>query len=77
MNSANKYPEHIERVITEKAELDEKLEKLIEFKYTGMFSRLPFAEAERLNTQGHIMCAYSAILGERIRAATPDRNQGG
>lgn len=56
------------RVIDEKAELDAKIEKLGEFKYTDTFINLPWQEQERLNTQGHIMTMYSAILGERIAA---------
>ena len=56
------------RVIEEKAELDAKIEALGEFKYTDTFVNLPRQEQERLNTQGHIMTMYSAILGERIAA---------
>ena len=40
------------RVIDEKAELDAKIEKLGEFKYTDTFVNLPWQEQERLNTQG-------------------------
>ena len=62
--------EYQKRVVEEKRELDAKLSKLCEFKYTNSFAGLPFAEQERLNTQGHIMCQYSAILGARIAAFT-------
>ena len=54
------------RVVDEKNELDAKREKLGAFKNTDTFARLPWQEQERLNTQGHIMTMYSAVLGERI-----------
>lgn len=54
------------RVIDEKRELDEKREKLGEFKGTKFFANLSWQDQERLNTQAHIMTMYSAILGERI-----------
>lgn len=56
------------RVVQEKDELDAKREKLGTFKNTDAFARLPWQEQERLNTQGHLMTMYSAILGERIAA---------
>lgn len=55
-----------QRVVDEKAELDAKREKLGAFKNTDAFARLPWQEQERLNTQGHIMTMYSAVLGARI-----------
>ena len=63
---------HVERMIEEKKELDAKREKLGEFKNTDNFARLPWQEQERLNTQAHLMCAYSAVLGARIWEATKD-----
>jgi hypothetical protein len=57
-----------ERVVQEKAELDAKREKLGAWKNTAAFAALPWQEQERLNTQGHLMTAYSAVLGERIAA---------
>lgn len=60
--------EYQQRVIEEKAELDSKRERLGSFKNSVQFAQLPWQEQERLNTQGHLMCAYSAILGERIAA---------
>lgn len=59
---------HQQRVVDEKKELDEKREKLGNFKNTDLFASLPWQEQERLNTQGHIMTMYSAVLGERISA---------
>ena len=57
-----------QRVVNEKAELDEKLEKLCLFCYGHTFETLPLMERERLNQQRHIMTSYSAILGARIAA---------
>lgn len=61
--------DYLQRMIEEKAALDEKLAKLVAFKYSSAFDRLEPGELERLNTQGHHMCAYSAILGARIEYA--------
>lgn len=63
-----KMQPHQQRVVAEKAELDAKREKLGEFKNTLVFEKLPWQEQVRLNTQAHIMCLYSAILGARIAA---------
>jgi len=61
---------HQQRVVDEKVELDSKREKLGSFKNTDTFAGLPWQEQERLNTQGHLMTMYSAVLGERIAAFT-------
>lgn len=66
MKQYDEYQPFQQRVIDEKNALDEKREKLGEFKNTDAFARLPWQEQERLNTQGHLMTAYSAVLGERI-----------
>ena len=59
---------HEQRVVTEKAQLDEKLEKLTAFTFTDTFSALPEGEQELLKRQREIMKQYSAILDERIRS---------
>lgn len=61
---------HQERVVTEKAELDEKLAKLTAFTtmQNATFAALPNAEKARLIEQREIMGRYSTILGERIAA---------
>ena len=59
---------HQQRVVEEKEELDEKRQRLGEFKNTDLFASLPWQEQERLNTQAHIMTMYSAVLGARIAA---------
>lgn len=64
---------HQERVVQEKAELDDKLAKLDSFGRTPVFASLPAAEQGRLNRQYSLMEQYSAVLGERI-AAFGDEN---
>lgn len=59
---------HLERVVTEKNELDEKLEKLCLFAHSQTFAGLPLIEQERMNLQRHLMTGYSAVLGARIAA---------
>ena len=59
---------HQQRVVDEKRDLDDKREKLGNFKNTDLFASLPWQEQERLNTQAHIMTMYSEVLGERIAA---------
>lgn len=57
-----------QRVIDEKAELDDRLAKLQAFWDNPIFTTLPPAERERLERQSRIMQDYSAVLGERIAA---------
>lgn len=59
---------HQERVVTEKRELDEKLEKLHGFFRSSTFVNVHSAEQSRLRIQSSIMEAYSTVLGERIAA---------
>jgi hypothetical protein len=54
------------RVVLEKQELDTKLENLCVFSNTNTFAKLPLMEQERMNTQRHLMCALSSVLGARI-----------
>lgn len=57
-----------QRVVTEKAELDEKLKKLCGFIKSGMFTKLDRGEQGRLKLQRDLMWQYSEVLGERIAA---------
>ena len=58
---------HEERVITEHAELDDKLRKLTVFISThATFQDFPLAEKERLVQQRRAMRNYLRILKERI-----------
>lgn len=59
---------HQQRVVAEKAELDEKLVKLLSFFQMPMFKTLPEAERSRLRNQARFMDGYAAVLEERIEA---------
>ena len=60
---------HQERVVAEKSELDDKLNKLKAFiMESPIFKALPAEEQKRLNRQHDVMLEYSNILGERIEA---------
>lgn len=61
---------HQQRLVDEKRELDEKLEKLRAFcsKSCGVFDSLPTEEKQRLTEQEGHMAAYSDVLRRRIEA---------
>jgi hypothetical protein len=58
---------HQQRVVEEKRELDEKIEKLTAFLNTPKAVDVPLAEMERMFLQLGIMNLYSQVLGDRIR----------
>jgi hypothetical protein len=62
---------HQQRVVDEKAELDERLEKLVAFTRTPIFAGLDSDERNRLDQQAATMAMYSDILGDRISAFAP------
>jgi hypothetical protein len=57
-----------QRVIDEKAVLDERLVKLNKFLATDTFAELPQDEQDRMQRQAKYMKRYSEILGQRIEA---------
>ena len=61
---------HEQRVVDEKRELDDRLEKLLNFieasNQPDVFGTLPEAEQSRLRIQYSVMQSYSTVLGERI-----------
>jgi hypothetical protein len=57
---------HQQRVIEEKAALDEKLSRLIPFLRTDTCYVLPLKERCQLKRQADAMTEYAKILGERI-----------
>ena len=59
---------HQERVVTEKAELDSKIEKLDTFLHGSIYQTLTDEERMRLMRQFCHMKDYSNVLGERIAA---------
>ncbi|TDS73412.1 hypothetical protein [Comamonas sp. JUb58] len=66
----NQYAPHQQRVVDEKHELDEKLQKLTTFINSEKFAEIVKDEDERgrLVCQEDVMKDYSAILAERIAA---------
>ena len=56
-----------ERVVNERAELAEKVNKLGAFLFTAQFDTVPREEQFRLARQHFLMSAYLAVLDERIR----------
>lgn len=68
INGRNEMQPHQQRVVSEKAELDERIDKLTAFIDTPIFAGLDVAEQERLVRQLHHMGMYTAVLAERIRA---------
>lgn len=59
---------HQQRVVDEKAELDERLQKLDAFTRTPTFDRLDGNERSLMLSQAEAMLRYSKILGARIEA---------
>lgn len=64
-----KFAPHQQRVLREKAELEERLSKLCQFiNDNPLFEELNGAEQKRLIQQSTHMTDYAVILGERIAA---------
>lgn len=61
-------PPHQKRVVTEKADLDERLGRLLAFFQTPSFEFMAETERSRLRNQARFMEGYSAALKERIAA---------
>jgi hypothetical protein len=62
---------HQQRVVNERAELNERLAKLVAFTQGLTCAGLDYAERNRLDQQVATMTMYSEILGERIAAFAP------
>ena len=61
-------PPHQRRVINERADLEDRLDKLTAFLASPTFEALPEAEQERLVRQSGVMVQLSDVLAERIAA---------
>ena len=59
-----------QRVVEEKSQLDERLQRLMDFIGGDIFLSMKFPERERLCEQMGVMRHYSIILGERISEFT-------
>lgn len=57
---------HLQRVIAEKAQLDDRIQKLAAFFKTETFIGLPAKQQELLVTQLSCMQEYSGLLAERL-----------
>lgn len=60
-------PLHQQRVMAEKAQIDDRLGKLNVFCAGSFFKALPKDEQERLDRQREAMTAYTMILLERVQ----------
>jgi len=58
--------DHEERVVAEKEQLDEKLDKLSAFMHSNVFGQLHTTDQELLGMQQHLMLGYSKVLAARI-----------
>jgi hypothetical protein len=61
-------PPHQQRVIAEKVELDNRIEKLGNFSNTPLYQSLDELEQNRLSDQCDAMQLYSEVLADRIAA---------
>lgn len=59
---------HQQRVVREKTELDEKIQRLTLFKGGEIWKTLPLDEQTRMNRQLTAMQQYSQALSDRIAA---------
>jgi uncharacterized protein YbaP (TraB family) len=64
----NDYLPYQQRVINEKKEINDRLEKLYTFLNSETFSSLEKLEQKRLERQAFVMEMYDDILTERINA---------
>lgn len=60
---------HVERMVTELAELTDKAEKLSIFTETSRFMMLPLIERQDLHEQLHAMTIYQNVLCRRLERA--------
>ena len=70
IEEVSEYPPHVQRMMNEKAQLDERMTKLSAFMSAPGFGQLSKPERHRLESQYSCMGEYSRILGDRITAAT-------
>lgn len=65
-NEDSRMLEFQQRVVEEKAQLDERLQKLCSFCVSDKFKELPLIEQGRLCQQRMAMALYSSVLAARI-----------
>lgn len=59
-------PPHVQRVVAERAQLDDKLEKLLAFLDSPRSAQLEAIDQELLARQANLMQAYSNVLAHRL-----------
>ncbi len=66
IEEGRKMQPHQQRVVDERADISDRLDKLEEFHNGAIYARLPPAEQSRLTRQLYIMRLYEQVLSERI-----------
>lgn len=66
MENKVKIPDYIQRMIEEKRELDERIHKLIEFRYSEEDYDIDRDQRNLMDSQFDAMTRYSRILSDRI-----------
>ena len=66
MENEVKIADYIQRMIDEKRELDERIHKLVTFRYSEKVELLDDYQRNLMNNQFEAMTRYSDILGRRI-----------
>lgn len=72
LGTIEQFPPHVQRVIAEKAQLDDRIAKLTDWLgRTAGTDIVSEQERKLMNDQCETMSAYSAILGERLKPYLP------
>lgn len=68
IGQVKELPPHVQRVIGEKAQLDDRLSKLSAFLKTPAFGDLPAKSQKLMEAQAKTMAEYSEVLKQRLEA---------
>jgi len=68
IGQVKELPPHVQRVIGEKAQLDDRLSKLSAFLQTPAFKDLPAKSQKLMEAQAKTMAEYSEVLKQRLEA---------
>lgn len=68
IGQVKELPPHVQRVIGEKAQLDDRLSKLSAFLQTAAFKELPAKSQQLMEAQAKTTAEYSAVLKQRLEA---------
>lgn len=61
---------HVQRMVEELGQLEERTDKLLNFLNSDKFDELDEINQELLTSQYHAMSSYASILGARVRLAS-------